>query len=47
MQLVINTFGSSLRRKGDRFVVKARERKVAFSAQKVQSIVNYSTKPTP
>ncbi|MEX1026458.1 MAG: CRISPR-associated endonuclease Cas1 [Candidatus Paceibacterota bacterium] len=39
MQLVINTYGSSLRRKGDRFVVKAGERQVAFSAQKVQSIV--------
>lgn len=39
MQLVINTYGSSLRRKGDRFIVKAGEREIAFSAQKVQSIV--------
>lgn len=39
MQLVINTHGSSLRRKGDRFVVKAGERQVEFSAHKVQSIV--------
>lgn len=39
MQLVINTFGTSLRRKGERFVVKSGERRVAFSAKKVQSIV--------
>jgi CRISP-associated protein Cas1 len=39
MQLIINTFGTSLRRKGDRFIIKAGNKQVAFSAQKVQSIV--------
>ena len=39
MQLVINTFGSSLRRKGERFLVKAGDKQVAFSAHKVQTII--------
>jgi CRISP-associated protein Cas1 len=39
MQLVINTFGASLKRKGDRFVVRAGSNKLAVSAQKVQSIL--------
>lgn len=39
MQLIINTFGSSLKRKGDRFLVKAGDRQVAFSAHKIQSVV--------
>ena len=39
MQLVINTFGASLRRKGDRFIVKAGSKQQAISAHKVQSIL--------
>src|SRR5882724_1206929 len=39
MQLVINTFGASLRRKGDRFVIRVAERSVDISAHKVQSIL--------
>ena len=39
MQLVINTFGASLKRKGDRFVVRAGSNKMAIAAQKVQSIL--------
>ncbi len=39
VQLVINTFGASLRKKGDRFVVRAGSNKLAVSAQKVQSIL--------
>ena len=39
MQLVINTFGAHLRRQGDRFLVKAKERELAVSAHKVQSIL--------
>ncbi len=39
MQLVINTFGASLKRKGDRFVVRAGSNQVAVSAHKVQSIL--------
>src|SRR5262245_40013432 len=39
MQLVINTFGASLRKQGERFVVRAGEREAAFSAHKVQSIL--------
>jgi CRISP-associated protein Cas1 len=39
MQLVINTFGARLRRRGDRFLVKAKERELAVSAHKVQSIL--------
>ena len=41
MQLILNTFGTSVRRKGDRFVIKRKEsdRRVEFSAHKVQSIV--------
>ncbi len=39
MQLVINTFGASLRRKGDRFVVRAGSNQMAVSAQKVRSIL--------
>ena len=36
---MINTFGASLKRKGDRFVVRAGANKLAVSAQKVQSIL--------
>ena len=36
MQLVINTFGASLRRKGDRFLVRANDREIGLSAHKVQ-----------
>ena len=36
MQLVINTFGASLRKQGDRFLVQAGEHKLAVSAHKVQ-----------
>ena len=39
MQLVINTFGASLRRKGDRFVVRAGSNQLAVAAQKVQTIL--------
>jgi CRISPR-associated protein Cas1 len=39
MQLVINTFGASLRKQGDRFLVKAGDRELAVSAHKVQSIL--------
>jgi CRISPR-associated protein Cas1 len=39
MQIVINTFGASLRRQGDRFVVKAGAKRQAFSAAKVRSIL--------
>jgi CRISPR-associated protein Cas1 len=39
MQLVINTFGARLRRQGDRFLVKAKDRELAVSAHKVQSIL--------
>lgn len=38
MQLVINTFGASLRKEGERFIVKAGDRKLAVSAHKVHSI---------
>lgn len=39
MQLVINTFGASLRRKGDRFVIRAGPNRVAVSAHKVRTIL--------
>src|SRR5579871_153539 len=39
MQLVINTFGASLRKQGDRFLVKAGDKQFAVSAHKVQSIL--------
>ena len=41
MQLIINTFGTSLRRKGDRLIIKSpsAERPVEISAHKVQSLV--------
>lgn len=39
MQLVINTFGASLRKEGDRFLVKAGDKKLSVSAHKVQSIL--------
>jgi CRISPR-associated protein Cas1 len=39
MQLVINTFGASLRKQGDRFLIQAGGKKVALSAHKVQSIL--------
>jgi CRISPR-associated protein Cas1 len=39
MQLVINTFGASLRKEGDRFLVKAGDKQFAVSAHKVQSIL--------
>jgi hypothetical protein len=39
MQLVINTFGATLRKEGDRFVITAGSKKLAVSAHKVQSIL--------
>jgi CRISPR-associated protein Cas1 len=39
VQLVINTFGASLRKEGERFLVKAGEKQLAVSAHKVQSIL--------
>ena len=39
MQLVTNTFGASLRKQGDRFLVKAGDKQFAVSAHKVQSIL--------
>ena len=39
MQLVINTFGASLRKQGDRFLVQAGDKSLALSAHKVQSIL--------
>jgi CRISP-associated protein Cas1 len=39
MQLVINTFGASLRRKGERFIIRAGSKKLTASAHKVQSIL--------
>ena len=39
MQLVINTFGASLKRKGDRFLVRAGSNRMSVSAAKVQSIL--------
>jgi CRISPR-associated protein Cas1 len=39
MQLVINTFGASLRKQGDRFLVQAGQKQFAVSAHKVQSIL--------
>src|SRR5438445_13839773 len=39
VQLVINTFGASLRKQGDRFLVQAGGRKFEASAHKVQSIL--------
>jgi CRISPR-associated protein Cas1 len=39
MQLVINTFGASLRKQGERFLVQADGRELGVSAHKVQSIL--------
>jgi len=39
MQLVINTFGASLRKEGERFVVRAGDKQLAVSAHKVRSIL--------
>jgi CRISPR-associated protein Cas1 len=39
MQLVINTFGASLRKEGDRFLVRAGDKQFAVSAHKVRSIL--------
>src|SRR5262249_10840288 len=39
VQLVINTFGASLRKQGEQFVVKAGDKKFAVSAHKVQCIL--------
>jgi CRISP-associated protein Cas1 len=39
MQLVINTFGASPRKQGDRFLVQAGQKQFAVSAHKVQSIL--------
>jgi CRISPR-associated protein Cas1 len=39
VQLVINTFGASLRKQGDQFLVQAGDKKFAVSAHKVQSIL--------
>jgi hypothetical protein len=38
MQLVINTFGASLRKQSDRFLIQAGQKQFAVSAHKVQSI---------
>ena len=39
MQLVINTRGTLLRRRGERFLIKAETKSHEFSAQKIHSIV--------
>ena len=39
MRLIINTFGSSLRKQGEQFVVQAGDKSLSLSAHKVQSIV--------
>ena len=39
MQLIINTFGASLKRKGELFQVNIKDRKVEIAAKKVQSIL--------
>lgn len=39
VQLVINTFGASLRKQGEQFVVQAGDRKLAVSAHKVRTIL--------
>ena len=39
MQLIINTFGASLRKQGEQFLVSAENQRLAVSAHKVQSIV--------
>ena len=39
MQLVINTFGASLRKQGEQFLVQAGNQKMAVSAHKIQSIL--------
>jgi len=39
VQLVINTFGASLRKEGDRFLVRAGDKQFAVSAHKVRSIL--------
>jgi CRISP-associated protein Cas1 len=39
MQLVINTFGASLRKQGEQFLVRAGEKEFRVSAHKVQSIL--------
>ena len=39
MQLVINTFGASLRKQGEQFLVQAGDKKLSVSAHKVQSIL--------
>src|SRR5262249_19876799 len=39
MQLVINTFGASLRKQGEQFLVQAESQRLAVSAHKVRSIV--------
>src|SRR4051812_40051781 len=39
MQLVVNTFGAHLRKRGERFLVRAGGREAEFSAHKVHSII--------
>jgi CRISP-associated protein Cas1 len=39
MQLIINSFGASLRKQGEQFLVTAGDKKLAVSAHKVQSIL--------
>ena len=48
MQLVLNTHGSSLKRRAERFVVRIpnREGSVEIAASKVQSIVGASLHPS-
>ena len=38
MQLILNTFGASLRKKDGMFLVRCGDRKVTVSPKKVQSI---------
>ncbi|MHC5542082.1 CRISPR-associated endonuclease Cas1, partial [Singulisphaera rosea] len=38
MQLIVNTFGASLRKKDDMFLIKSGERKITMSPRKVQTI---------
>ena len=49
MQLIVNTFGTSLRRQGDRFLIKpgGDGRPVAISAHKIHSLVPQITIDSP
>ena len=43
MQLVINTFGASLRRQGDYFVVRSGPKRMVAAAAKVRSMLATTT----